>query len=251
MIDDLVRFLSGMYGWLARRVDPRARTGLALTAAVLVAAASAGAFAGMTQDALAGEEPVELDTQVQAWALEHRAGWLTTAMQGLTWLGSSVVLVPVLLAASAFFLVARREVRATVAMWVAFLGAVGLYELVKVLVGRPRPPAVDDLVHATGPSFPSGHMTQAVVAWGVLAFVLLRDRPRRARWLVPGAALLALVVGASRIYLGAHWLTDVLGGLALGGVWLAVLLILDLSTRPPSDEVPADTAGNQRPGGKR
>ena len=227
------RRFPALWSWLVRRVEPRAPSGLALTGAVLVAAASAWAFAALTQDVLAHEEAAELDPGVQAWVMAHRAGWLTTSMQGVTWLGSSAVLLPVLLTASAYFLAAKHAVRATVALWSGYLGAVVLHELVKALVARPRPPAVDDLAHATGDAFPSGHTTQAVVAWGMLAFLLLRAYPRWARWLVTGATLLVLLVGASRIYLGAHWLTDVLGGLALGGAWLAVLLALDLKTRPP------------------
>lgn len=226
------RRFPALWDWLVRRIEPRAPSGLALTGAVLIAAASVWTFAGLTQDVLAREESAELDPVVQSWVVAHRLGWLTTSMQGLTWLGSNVVLVPVLLTASVYFLVARRAVRATVALWAAYLGAVGLYELVKMLVARPRPPAVDDLVHATGAAFPSGHTTQALAAWGILALLLLRTRPRWTRWLLTSATLLVLLVGASRIYLGAHWLTDVLGGLALGGAWLAVLLILDLSTRP-------------------
>lgn len=220
-----------LWGWLVRRVDPRAPSGLALTGAVLVAGSSAWVFAGLTQDVLAQEEAAGVDPGVRAWVIAHRVGWLTTSMQGVTWLGSSVVLVPVLLVASAYFLAAGRAVRATIGMWSAYLGAVVLHQLVKGLVARPRPPAVDDLAHATGDAFPSGHTTQALVAWGVLALLLLRAHPRWTRWLVTGATLLVLLVGASRIYLGAHWLTDVLGGLALGGALLAVLLILDLNTR--------------------
>lgn len=235
------RRFPALWGWLVRRVELRVPSGLALTCAVLVAAASAWSFAGLTQDVLAREESVELDVGVQAWVVTHRADWLTTSMQGFTWLGSGLVLVPVLLAAGVYSLVARREVRDTVALWAAFLGSVGLYELVKALVARPRPPAMDDLVRTVGASFPSGHMTQALATWGMLAFLLLRARPHRAWSLVTSAILLVLLVGASRIYLGAHWLTDVLGGLALGATWLTTLLIVYLITRAPlvAERVPA------------
>lgn len=227
------RRFPAQWDWLVRRLDPRASSGLALTGAVLATAVSTWAFVGVTQDVLAREESVRLDPVVHAWVVAHRIPWLTTGMELVTWLGSSVVLVPVLLAATVFAVCARRNVRAAIGLWAAYLGAVGLYELAKVLVARPRPPAVEDLVHATGASFPSGHTTQALAAWGMFAFLVLRARPQHSRWALTGATLLVLLVGASRIYLGAHWLTDVLGGFALGGAWLAILLIIDLKNRPP------------------
>jgi membrane-associated phospholipid phosphatase len=78
-------------------------------------------------------------------------------------------------------------------------------------------------------AYPSGHSTQAIVSWGMLAVVALAGRSRRARIFgLTAAAVVVLLVGASRVYLGVHWLTDVLGGYALGGAWLALILALYL-----------------------
>ena len=225
----LRRCFPAQLDWLGQRLDPKSRSGLGLTVAVLVAVASAWLFADVTQDVLAREEFVRVDPVVQAAVVPHRIGWVTAGMQVVTWLGSSVVLVPVMLVATVFVTCTKRDVRGAAGLWAAYLGAVALYDLVKVLVGRPRPAVADDLVHASGAAFPSGHAAQALAVWGMLTALLIRGRSRRIRAAaVTGSTLLVLLIGASRVYLGAHWLTDVAGGFALGGMWLALVLALGM-----------------------
>jgi membrane protein DedA with SNARE-associated domain/membrane-associated phospholipid phosphatase len=230
--------------WLRRRLDPTMPGGLPLTAALACAALLAWIFGGLTQDVIAHEETARFDPRVHAFAVAHRTGWLTVIMRNVTWLGSSYVLVPVLVAATVVLL-RRRDRRAVGRLWAALLGAVVLYTLAKPLVHRTRPPATDLIGHATGPAYPSGHATQAIAAWGMLAVVLAAGRSLRARvLLLSAAAVVVLLVGASRVYLGAHWPTDVLAGYALGGTWLALVIALRLrrrghgAGRPPSR--PAD-----------
>jgi undecaprenyl-diphosphatase len=185
-------------------------------------------FGGLTQDVLARDRITRLDQRVQTYLLANRTPWLTAAMEASTWLGSTLVLVPVLVVASVFLLWTRRDLRTTFHLWLALGGAVILYESFKSGVGRARPPAAQMIVHAGGYAYPSGHATQATVVWGLLAFLLATGRPRPAprtqALILVTAATVILLVGATRIYLGVHWLTDVLGGYALGAVWLALLL---------------------------
>jgi undecaprenyl-diphosphatase len=101
--------------------------------------------------------------------------------------------------------------------------------LVKVLVDRPRPsqPLVEVLQHAAGNSFPSGHVMSYVAYWGTLfTFSLILFHGNR--WwriaLLIISALFVLLVGPSRIYLGDHWASDVLGGYLLSGLWVWVCL---------------------------
>jgi membrane-associated phospholipid phosphatase len=75
-------------------------------------------------------------------------------------------------------------------------------------------------------SYPSEHAAQALATWGMLALMLMAGRSARARVLLAAAAaLIAFVVGLTRLYLAAHWMTDVLGGWALAGVWDCLLII--------------------------
>jgi membrane-associated phospholipid phosphatase len=219
--------------WLGRRLDPSTPAGLALTGCVVVAAVLAWTFGGLTQDVLAAEGIARLDPGAHACAVAHRTPWLTVIMANVTWLGSNWLLLPIL-AAATIVLLRRGNRSAVLAVWTGYLGAIVLYILAKPLVHRPRPPAADLIGHASGRSFPSGHATQALAAWGVLAVVLLAGRSRTARTVtLTAATVVVLLVGASRIYLGAHWLTDVLAGYALTAAWLGVLAALALRRHPP------------------
>jgi membrane protein DedA with SNARE-associated domain/membrane-associated phospholipid phosphatase len=249
--------------WLRRRLDPTAPDGLALTVTLVLAGLCAWTFAGLTRDVLAKEDLVALDPRIHAFVVAHRTGWLTLIMRNVTWLGSSFVLVPLLVIVTAVLIRGRdrrtRGLRAARQLWAAFLGGVVLYTLAKQLVGRPRPPATELIGQASGPAYPSGHATQAIVTWGMLAVVLTAGRSGRVRrWLLSAAVVVVLLVGASRVYLGAHWLTDVLGGYALGGAWLALILALYLrhgtdqpAPRPgPPTGTPPDRDGSDRDGGR-
>lgn len=225
----LRRRFPGATAWLGRRLDPRYPDGFALTTMVAAAGLGAWGFAGVTQDVLAHEELAGYDPGVLAFMVAHRSGALTIALEIVTWLGSGVVLIPLLVVVSAAMLWWRRDVRTVVETWVIYGGGVLLYAAVKQLVARPRPPAADALVATTNSSFPSGHAVQAVAAWGILAFLLVARGRGRLRLVAPvGAAVVVAVVGFSRLYLGAHWLTDVLAGSALGGAWLAFVLAVHL-----------------------
>ena len=96
---------------------------------------------------------------------------------------------------------------------------------IKDLLDRVRPTA-NPIAHTLGPSFPSGHTTGAAACFAAFALVLGRGRSRNTQAVLAGAAVfVAVAVAASRVLLGVHWLTDVLGGLALGWAWFALCSI--------------------------
>jgi undecaprenyl-diphosphatase len=203
--------------WGRRRLDARSPQGFWLTFTVAAGALAAWAFGGLTQDVAGHDDTVRADPHVTAWVIAHRTGWLTSALQVLTWLGSTAVIIPAGLAVGLYFLFRRRTWQPLALLAAAVAGAIGLYGIVKPLVGRPRPPAAIWIGHYTGAAFPSGHATQSAAFYAMLAIVLgagLSARGRAILW--SAAALVVLIVGASRIYLAAHWLTDVLAGYALG-----------------------------------
>jgi undecaprenyl-diphosphatase len=173
------------------------------------------------------------DPRVLSFFVSHRTPWLTAVARTLTWLGSGFVLWPVVIIAGLGLWRWRRRWLPAVLPALALAGAAAWSLLIKALVGRPRPPPVYWLSHVDGWSCPSQHATQALATWGMLALMVAAGRPPRARaLLVTGAAVIALVVGLTRLYLAAHWLTDVLGGWALAGVWDSLLIIAYLLTRP-------------------
>jgi membrane-associated phospholipid phosphatase len=106
----------------------------------------------------------------------------------------------------------------------------------KLVVNRPRP--TPDLVHVfqteSGNSFPSGHAFLAMVFWGLLAYLALARLQRRSLRVLAfsGSMVMILSIGASRVYLGAHWPSDVLGGYMLGALFLIGLIWLDRKWKP-------------------
>ncbi len=220
--------------WFRRRLDHRSPHGFWLTFTVFAGALAAGAFGAITQDVVRHDQAALLDPHVTAWVVAHRTGWLTSVMKVITWLGSAAVIVPLALVVGIFFVLRRRRWRPLALLAAAVAGAIGLYDIVKPLVGRPRPPPGIWIGHFSGAAFPSGHAAQSVACYATLAFILGARRSAPAKTVLWSAAtLVALAVGASRIYLGAHWLTDVLGGYALGALWVAVVIIVMLTASSP------------------
>ena len=104
---------------------------------------------------------------------------------------------------------------------VTCLGGGAIDTVVKVAVGRPRPEVDEPIVTAFGKSFPSGHSMQAVVCYGALLLVFLPFcTSRQRRWAIAATVTLILAIGVSRLTLGVHFVSDVLGGYALGAAWL-------------------------------
>jgi undecaprenyl-diphosphatase len=234
--------------WARHRLDPRSPRGFWLTFTVAAGALAAWAFGGLTQDVTGHDDTALADPHVTAWVTAHRTGWLTSALQVLTWLGSTAVIIPAGLAVGLYFLIRRRTWRPLALLGAAVAGAIGLYDIVKPLVGRPRPPAAIWIGHYTGAAFPSGHATQSAAFYAMLALVLGAGLSFGRRAILGSAAtLVVLLVGASRIYLGAHWLTDVLAGYALGATWGAIVIAVLLITSQGSGRARAGQEQGQAP----
>jgi undecaprenyl-diphosphatase len=109
-------------------------------------------------------------------------------------------------------------------VWIAALaGGEVLNFLLKGLFARPRPSFSDPLATALYFSFPSGHATMSLIAYGLIAYFLYLRLPRA--WMrvltTSGLILLVMLIGLSRLYLGVHYFSDVLAGFAVGGLWLS------------------------------
>jgi membrane-associated phospholipid phosphatase len=190
----------------------------------LVPALCGAAFGILTWSVLAGRGLAGFDQDVERAVAGHRVGWATTALKMLTGLGSSAVLWPVIGVMALLLLARGRRWREAVFLISALAGSVLLSDVLKRLVDRPRPPASVRLVHVTGTAYPSGHVMDATAAYAALVLVLSVGWSMKARSILfSSAALVVLVVGWSQIYLGTHWLTDVLGGYALGELLVVVL----------------------------
>jgi undecaprenyl-diphosphatase len=212
------------------------RAGRTPTGVLATGTVCAAVFAGLTSYVLAGLPVTALDRRVQAFAVGHRTSWLNALLEAWTRLGSTTVLVPVLVVVSAYLWWRRRDLCAVAYLWVALGGCMVLYQVFKSVIGRARPPVAEMLTQAGGYAYPSGHATQAITTWGILAAFAVAGRSGRTRAvLLGGAGLVIVLVGVSRIYLGVHWFTDVIGGFALGATWLTLLLAVSRFRTPEYD----------------
>jgi len=157
---------------------------------------------------------------VHVWASPQ----LTFAMRGITLLGSVAFLVP-LGALIVWRLITTGRSGAAALLVIAALGGEALDNGLKLFFARLRPEAFFGLPEPSTYSFPSGHSMASFCFYGALAIIAMPDaRSRRARWAIAaGAAGLIGLVGLSRIYLGVHYPTDVLGGYLAGAAWLATI----------------------------
>jgi undecaprenyl-diphosphatase len=219
----------GLQQFIQARVDPAAATGLALTIAVVVVVIGGVAFGCVLAMVRAEMGVSHYDVDIARWASRHATDASTTLFKLVTELGGSRVLFPLTLV---LLIVEYRRVpshgpsflRSSLVgfLVLAVVGQNLLSNSIKWLVDRVRPD-IDPLAGFSGPSFPSGHTTAAAACFAAFALVLGRRRTIGVKAaLAGGAVAIAMAVGATRVMLGVHWFTDVVGGLFLGWAWFAV-----------------------------
>jgi len=193
------------------------------------AAALAVAFALLAWAVLARQgHPYPVDTRPHRWSVEHRPHGWASAARVVTHAGAGPF--PYLAAALGGWLGGRvagaRTALTTALLALAALVAAQLGRTLLMLgLDRPRPPVADWAAHASGHAFPSGHTASAAMAAGLLSWGLLRALPGApGRWSATLCVLVAVAVGLTRVYLGVHWPTDVLGGWLYAGCCLALAL---------------------------
>lgn len=184
---------------------------------------------------LVTEEPRWLDRQIllalrEPDNLQDPVGppWLEVAIRDVTALGGVAVMV--LASASVVgYLALLRKWYLVGLVLLTVLGGTLLSELLKQIFGRIRPDVVPPLVVHLSLSFPSGHSTQAAAVYLTLGALFARlQKGRRLRlYIMSWAMFIALLVGFSRVYLGVHWPSDVLGGWILGAVWAVLVSLID------------------------
>mgnify|MGYP001793382387 CR=1 FL=1 len=153
-------------------------------------------------------------------------------MLGITRLGDPSLKVPVVFII--FTLLWFRKYREAAKFFaVSCFGGAVLSIRLKVFLGKTRPALWDSPIIETTFSYPSGHALGSVVLYGFLAYLLGRRVPHYRRWIYAGAIALSLSIGFSRLYLGVHWPTDLLGGYMIGFLWTRVC-ILFLEKKLPS-----------------
>jgi membrane-associated phospholipid phosphatase len=223
--------------FLRERFDRDSRRGFVLTAAFGVVAGVALVLGLLLDMVSAGSGLAELDDELAEWGSE-RAGTTTAhALELVTALGGTPVVIAALTATGVVAYRRRRDIEIPLLLAAVGLGQLVLVNGIKLIVDRDRP-NVMRLVEVHGPSFPSGHSCAAAAGWAAVAFVLGHDAGRATRGLLAAlAVLIAVAVATSRALLGVHWFTDIVGGLALGWGWF-VLVLLAFRTRERTVSAP-------------
>lgn len=168
-------------------------------------------------------QPFSADHTVTDWVMTHRGEPWTSFMQFITVWGDTLTLTLVVIGVAVLAWMAGRIDFAVVIVAGSLVGW-ALMALLKVSFARDRPPIEDRLIDIGGYSFPSGHAMLSVVVYGLTVIILHRLYPQvreRVMWLLAGPILVGLI-GFSRIYLGVHWLSDVLFGWLFGCIWITV-----------------------------
>lgn len=207
--------------WIGRHVRGfYAAVGAFLLIGLVLALAGTAVFALLAEQVMEGGTQ-RFDNAVLLWMNEHANPRLDIVAMEVTSLGSGVV-TWMIVAVSSVFLWTSRHRYSVLLLWVAVVGGSALNATLKGIFERPRPELFPWRVpHAGQSSFPSGHSMGAMVMYATLAYLVARleSTPALRRLTFVFAAILVSLIGASRMYLGVHYPSDVLGGFVIGLAW--------------------------------
>lgn len=213
------------FHFVKKRLTPDEKFGLHLTLGIFFTAFFVFLFFGVLQDLIGREALVQSDLRIINLVQIFRTPRFNDIMLFITYLGRWQV---VFLGAAftAIVLALYKNWRYLMALSVSVAGGEIFVWLVKILIKRPRPPLVNALAPETSYSFPSGHSFVAISFYGLLIYFLMRFVKSKAlkTVLTIFGVFIILAIGFSRIYLGAHWPSDVLASYASGAAWLTVLI---------------------------
>jgi undecaprenyl-diphosphatase len=203
-------------------LEPGERELRGLIAAVLVLIGTLWLFFALLAGMVGSEALVRADSAIYGLLQNLRSPWADTLMVSLTELGDPIVVVGVTVAVL-LWLLTQRAWR-TALYWLAAVALGSLFNIgLKFILSRLRP--APDFYNGWGAfSFPSGHATVNIVMWGFLAFLATREmRPLGRRIFVALTVAFMSLIAFSRLYVGAHWFSDVSAGIAFSAIWLTLL----------------------------
>lgn len=165
------------------------------------------------------------DAGLHLWSVRHRPGTASAPARALTDTGTGFIPYALLLLAGLYAgRSAQQRLRTATTLMLCLGAGQALRYAAMTSIARPRPATADWAAYASGWSFPSGHATTAAMTAGLLvAALFLRGFPRVPRTAVVLIGLWGAAVGLTRVYLGVHWFTDVVGGWLFATAWLSFL----------------------------
>jgi undecaprenyl-diphosphatase len=221
------RYLVSAVQWLSRKLGPHGALILTLAAGALIATGLTAVFAQVYDSVTEADGVAGLDHPVLDAGKSVRSPLVDVIVTAYTDVGGTIGMPILALAALAVLGIRRRSWTPVILIAIAGAGSLLMTIAGKRLIGRARPELADAVPpYEYSASFPSGHALNSVVIAGIVAYlILLRLKTPRSRVLIAAlAAVFALTMGLSRVYLGHHWLTDVMAAWALGLAWLALVI---------------------------
>jgi undecaprenyl-diphosphatase len=212
--------------FLHARLSPRSYLGLNLTLGALVLIGASWLFGGIAEDVLTGDPLTLIDVRVAEWFHARATPFFTQSMLVITNLHGPTA-VSILMAVSVLYLAWQRDWYWLICLMVTVPSGMLLNVLMKHAFHRARPSFGNPLLALSTYSFPSGHVAGTTLFYGVLAAMLVSkiDAWRARVIIVATAFALVVLVALSRVYLGVHYLSDVLGGFAEAIAWLTLCLL--------------------------
>jgi len=211
--------------FIEARLSPGGEFGLHLTLGLTLLLVSGAIFGDLAEDVMGKEAITVLDLQVAHWFHARAFEPLTSAMLAVSWLHTGIGMAAMVAALGWYFWRVKARYW-LLALLVAVPTGAALNVALKYYFQRTRPVFDEPLLTLATYSFPSGHAAASTVFYGLLASYLVIARPH---WHVRlgtavGCSLMVLLVAFSRVYLGAHFMSDVLAGMAESVAWLAVCI---------------------------
>jgi undecaprenyl-diphosphatase len=211
------------YEFLVQRFEPAGYLGLHLTIGLLISIAALWVFGGITEDVIHNDPITQFDLSLLEWFEAHTSPLALRIFAAISWLGSPLVVSVLGVTVALVFALRRRWL--FVAGWAAALAGAGVLTwTLKQIIQRQRPDSASEYLDHLSYSFPSGHAMGSLVCYGMLAYLLIATFKMRRRVqcaIVLCAALLIAAIGLSRLCLGVHYFSDVIGGYCGGMFWLS------------------------------
>ena len=240
-----------LFSFFAARLARGGYLGLHLTIGFVVSVGALWLFGGVTEDVIHHDPLTAVDVQLASWLRAHAGALGDRVALVVTIIGSPVAMAILTLVVAAMLLRLRWWI--VLNGWIAANAGGALLDWVlKRVVHRPRPVGAGGFLYGTSFSFPSGHAMGSLIGYGMLAYLLVAFWPparKRATLVIATVFTLVLAIGLSRLYLGVHFLSDVIGGYAAGAVWLVACVTgVDITVRQsPRLLHPASATGSARP----
>ncbi|MDB4909540.1 MAG: phosphoesterase PA-phosphatase related protein [Gemmatimonadetes bacterium] len=210
---------------LITRIDPRAYLTIHIVIGLVVCLLTAWLFAALLDSVREHDVLVTRDQAVANWFHGNGTALGDRVFVIISMIGSPAAMA-VLFGAAALYLWRAKQRTLLVAWVLSYVGGTILDGVIKYVVRRPRPEFAAKFLHYSSWSFPSGHSMGSLIGFSMLAYTIIRVRNIESTaakigiW--AGAIVMIALVGYSRIYLGVHYLSDVVAGYTLGVLWLAV-----------------------------